>query len=305
MERDPFAFAGVNARTVAAAKQARELLAARFGLGSDDIAILKTSPAWSAMLTYCIESPLNIAWYDDKISSWKARRTLFIAGCVLVIAAVLSSIAQGGFADSRIAQVSAAVAALGACLRILGGAADVRTQLGGFWKARADLKESFLTFEQAWHGKVLAGGRVAESFETALWQEINNARHVVRGERENYFSTYVTTETLLATATSGLGEVLGRSHELRESQRQSRESQRAQMASIVDARRKLDEARAEEVAQAHLLSLITPRPASLAEESWQRMRDEAARAQLTAATDVARYSELVKALAKASTMNLE
>jgi hypothetical protein len=53
------------------------------------------------------------------------------------------------------------------------------------------------------------------------------------------------------------------------------------------------------------LSLITPRPPALGEASWHNLRDEATRAQLTAAAEVARYSALVKALAKAGTMNLD
>jgi hypothetical protein len=300
VERDPFAFASVNARTVAEAKQAREMLAARLGLGNEEIAILKSSPAWSALITFCVENPLNIAWYDAKISTWQTRRSAFLITCIAVMVIVIVGLAQGGFAESRIAQVSAAIAALGACLRILGGAADVRTQLGGFWKARADLKEAFLTFEQTWSGKVIVGGAVSDTFETALWQEITNARHVVRCERDNYFSTFVATDALLTTATSGLGDVFGRGRELREVTEPARAPQ---LAAVGEARRKLDEAHADEVAQDRLLQLLANKPESLDDDSWHKARGQAEQAKIAAATEVARYSELLRSLAKASTMN--
>jgi hypothetical protein len=303
VERDPFAFASVNARTVAEAKQARERLAARLGLGTDEIAILKSSPAWPALITFCVENPLNISWYDAKISAWQTRRSVFLISCVAVLVIVLVGLAQGGFAESRIAQVSAAIAVLGACLRILNSAADVRTQLGGFWKARADLKEAFLTFEQAWTGKVIVGGAVPETFETALWQEITNARHIVRCERDNYFSTFVATDALLTTATSGLGDVLGRGRELRELTLPA-QALSTQLAAVGEARRKLDEAHADEVAQDRLLELLAKKPDSLDDDAWQKARGQAEQAKIAAATEVARYSELLKSLAKASTMNL-
>jgi hypothetical protein len=300
VDRDPFAFAGVNARTVAEAKQARELLVARLGLGAEEIAILKTSPAWPALITYCIESPLNITWYDAKIASWQRRRSAFVIGSIAVLVIVLVALAQGGFADSRIAQVSAAVATLGACLRILGSAADVRVQLGGFWRARADLKEAFLTFEQTWSGKVLVGGAVPVTFETALWQEITNARHIVRCERDNYFSTFAAGETLLGTATSSIGDVLGRGRELREP---AAPAQATQVQAVAEARRKLDEAHADEVAQQRLLELLATRPDSMDNDTWKRSRGQAEQAKIAASIEVARYTELVKSLAKASTMN--
>lgn len=300
MERDPFAFAGVNARTVAEAKHTRERLAARLGLGSDEIAILKTSAAWSALLTYCIESPLNIAWYDDKITAWKRRRLAFLVGCVMVLAVVLVVIARGGFADSRIAQVSAAIAVLAACLRILGGAADVRTQLGGFWRARADLKEAFLTFEQGWTGKVIVAGAVAETFETSLWQEITNARHVVRGERDTYFSTFAASGDLLSLATEGVGELMTRGREVRDT---GRAPMLSQLAAVAEVRRKLDEARADEFAQERLLAMLAVKPAVMSDETWASAREEAERARIAAATEVVRSSELLKAVAKSSTLN--
>jgi hypothetical protein len=300
VERDPFAFASINARTVAEAKQARDKLAVRLGLGADEITLLKASPAWPALLTFCIENPLNINWYDDKIAAWQMRRSALIVGLIVFLAAVIVALTYVGFSESRIAQVSAAIAALGAGLRILGGAADVRTQLGGFWRARADLKEAYLTFEQAWTGKVVVGGAVSATFETALWQEITNARHVVRCERDNYFSTFTTGDTLLTTATTGLGDVLGRGRELREL---TAPGLATQLAAVSEARRKLDEAHADEVAQTRLLELTAARPSAMDDQTWQRTRGEAERARIVAATEVARYSELVRSLAKASTMN--
>jgi hypothetical protein len=297
VERDPFAFAGVNARTTAEARQARDQLATRLGLGTDDVAILKASPAWSALATFCVESPLNISWYDAKISSWRTRRGIFIVACIAVLAIVLVALAQGGFSESRIAQVSAAVAALAACWRILAGAADVRTQLGGFWRARADLKEAFLTFEQAWSGKVISDGKVHDGFETALWQEITNARQVVRAERDTYFSTFNGTETLLETTASGISDVLARARDVHDVKVLPR------LTAVAEARRKLDEARADELAQRRLLELYADKPANLDEASWRQARADAERARIAALAEMARWDELLRASAKASTLN--
>ncbi|MDB4970367.1 MAG: hypothetical protein JWN44_6056 [Myxococcales bacterium] len=301
MSRDPFAFASVNARTVAAAETARAALVTRLGISDADRAVVEASPVWPLLTTYCIESPLNIDWYDAKISAWKSRQRAFLGACVLVTIAVLSIMVRRDHAsDPAIAQIGAVVAALLACLRILAGASDVKAQLGGFWRARADLKEAFLSFEQSWRGRVVAGGKIAENFENALWQEITNARHAVRSERDTYFATFAAPTDMLSSATGGLDAVLGRA---REASLARNTAAAARNQPVTDARRQLDTAHADRAAQQRLLEILAHRPAAMTEETWKRARDEAETAHARAEADVARYSDLLKAAAKASTLN--
>jgi hypothetical protein len=72
---------------------------------------------------------------------------------------------------------------------------------------------------------------------------------------------------------------------------------------VADARRQLDTARADRAAQQRLLEILAQRPAAMTEETYKRARDEAEAARVRAEADVARYSELLKAAAKASTLN--
>ena len=299
MTRDPFAFARVNARTVAAATEARAALIERLGVAEADVPALQASPVWPLFVTYCIEGPLNIVWYDEKIAAWRTRQRGFLAACVGVTAALLALLVSRAWSESVIAQLGATLAALLACLRILAGATDVRTQLGGFWRARADLKEAYLTFEQAWRGHVVDGGRVAEGLEAALWQEITQARHVVRRERDTYFSTFAAPGDVVAATTGSLDAVLGRADKRPPPLAPSA----ARLQAMDEARRRLDAAQAERAAQAALSTLLATRPAAMTEETWARTRQDAEAARARAEADVARYQALLLSAAKAATID--
>jgi hypothetical protein len=293
----PFAFAEINARTVAAGRGAREELARRLDVTADeDVKPLRASPSWELLLTYCIEGPLNIDWYDAKIAAWKRRQRQFLGASVVVTTGVVGLLVWRHTSDSTIAQLSAAVAALIACARILSGASDVKAQLGGFWRARADLKEQFLTFEQAWRGKILVGGAVSDGLEVALWQEIVNARHVVRSERDTYFLTFVAPDDVLGAATGGLDAIFGRARELGA-------VQTTRWQPLADVRRQLDVAKAERAAQAVTRALLAVQPPAMSHDDWQRARSEAEAGHARAESEVARYTDLLRSTAKAATLN--
>lgn len=297
MAAAPFAFAEVNARTVAAGRGAREELARRLDVTADeDVKPLRASPAWELLLTYCIEGPLNIDWYDAKIAAWKRRQRLFLSASVAVTTGVVGLLVWRHTGDSTVAQLSAALAALIACARILSGASDVKAQLGGFWRARADLKEQYLTFEQQWRGKLVVAGAVADGLETALWQEIVNARHVVRCERDTYFATFAAPADLLTATTGGLEAILGRAHDVGA-------VQTARSAPVAEARRQLDLAKAERAAQATTQALLVVQPAGMSHADWQRALAEAELGRARAEAEVTRYTELFRATAKAATLN--
>ena len=297
MAADPFAFAEVNARTVAAGRNAREELTRRLDVTTeDDVKKLRASPSWELLLTYCIEGPLNIDWYDTKIRAWKLRQQTFLSASLLVTVSVVGLLVWRQTNDSTIAQLSAAVAALIAGVRILAGASDVKAQLGGFWRARADLKEQYLTFEQAWRGKILVAGVVAEGLEMALWSEIVNARHVVRSERDTYFATFAAPADALGTATAGLDAIFGRAREWSA-------VQTARIAPVAEARRQLDVAKAERAAQATMQALLAVQPATMSHDDWQRARAEADTGHAKAEAEVARYTDLLRSTAKAATLN--
>jgi hypothetical protein len=298
---EPFAFADVNARAVADGSLARDALARRLGLNDEaQLKTLRASPAWEALLTYCIEGPLNISWYDQRIAAWRRQKSFFLTLCIVITVGMVALLVWRKTSDSTVAQLAATVAALLTCVRILAGAADVTTQLGGFWRARADLKESFLTFEHGWRGHVLAGGgAVAEGFETALWQEITNARHVVRVERDTYFSTFKAPADAIASAAGGLDTLFGRAPQVQS----LRAAPSPLSQAVADARRKLDQARADRAAHERMLELLAVQPATLSDESWRRGREEAETGRGRAEADIARYSELLRASAKAATLN--
>jgi hypothetical protein len=298
---EPFAFAEVNARAVADGQLAREALARRLAVAEGaPLTALQASPAWEALLTYCIEGPLNISWYDGRIAAWRRQKNAFLTLTIVITVGVVALLVWRNSSDSMVAQLSASVAALLACVRILAGAADVTTQLGGFWRARADLKEQFLTFEHGWRGKVVgADGAVAEGFETALWQEITNARHVVRTERDTYFSTFKAPVDAVATATSGLEALFGRAQQV-----QTLRAAPSPLAQAVnDARTKLDQARADRAAQERTLELMAVKPATLGDEAWRKAREDAESGRTRAEADIARYSDLLRSTAKAATLN--
>jgi hypothetical protein len=296
---DPFAFAEVNARAIADGRAAREALARRLGVGDDaHLATLRASPSWDALLSYCIEGPLNIDWYDKRIAGWRRRQRAFVGASVLVTLIVVGLLVWRNASDSAITQLSAAVAALVACVRILSSASDVKTQLGGFWRARADLKEQFLTFEHNWRGHVIVDDKVVDGFETALWQEITIARHVVRGERDIYFATFAAPADILTATTGGLDAIFGRAREVG---RVHEASPTAQL--VADARKRLDQARADRAANERTLTLLSTKPEAMSDDSWRRARDEAESGRAHAEADIARYSELLKSTAKAATLN--
>jgi hypothetical protein len=297
---EPFAFADVNARAVADGRTAREVLARRLGITDEaQLTTLRASPAWEALLTYCIEGPLNIEWYDQRIAAWRRQKNFFLSLCVTITIGVVALLVWRNSTDSTVAQLSASVAALLACVRILAGAADVNTQLGGFWRARADLKEQFLTFEHGWRGHVLAGDAVADGFETALWQEITNARHVVRVERDTYFSTFKAPAEAIGTAMGSIDVLFGRArevHTLRAAPPQLSQD-------VADARKKLDRARADRAAHERMLELLAVKPPAIGDEAWRRGRADAETGRAHAEAEIARYSELLRASAKAATLN--
>ncbi len=297
---EPFAFAEVNARAVADGRSARDVLARRLGVTDEpELALLRASPAWEALLTYCIEGPLNISWYDQRIAAWRRQKNFFLGLCIVITVGVVALLVWRKSTDSTIAQLSALVAVLLTCVRILSGAADVTTQLGGFWRARADLKEQFLTFEHGWRGHVVVSGAIADGFETALWQEITNARHVVRVERDTYFSTFKAPAEAIAGTAGGIDALFGRVREV-----QTLRAAPSPLAQAVsDARTKLDQARAERAAHERMLELLAVKPATLGDEAWRRAREEAETGRVRAEADIARYSELLRSSAKAATLN--
>jgi hypothetical protein len=294
---EPFAFAEVNARTVVAGRGAREALARRLDVtADDDVKPLRASSSWELLLTYCIEGPLNIDWYDTKIAAWKRRQRAFLGASVLVTLIVVGLLVWRHASDSAVAQLSAAVAALVACARILSGASDVKAQLGGFWRARADLKEQFLTFEQAWRGKLVAGGVVADGLEMALWQEIVNARHVVRRERDTYFATFAAPSDLLAATAGGLDGIFGRAGDVGL-------VRAARLGPVAEARRQLDEAKAELAAQAATQAILAVQPPAMSLDDWQHARGKADAGLAKAEAEVVRYTDLLRSTAKAATLN--
>ena len=163
-------------------------------LGATAVAIDQLAePQRRLLLKYCIEVPLNIAWYDDakRRVEQKLRRTYaLVVFCVVVASSVLAALVW--VEDELVsAQIGTLVLAFGVVLQVLAGGADTKAQLGAFWRASSDLKEGLFTFLHTWKDRAFdAEGRPDPELEVALWQELSNARRICREERETYFATF-------------------------------------------------------------------------------------------------------------------
>ena len=238
-----------------------DTLLARLELDPQQWASLKDNPELNHLLVrYCMDFPLNIAWYENATRSMLLRQrvgVLLVLGigilALLLIAAPTLLPTLGGRAivdqTTPAAQIAVLTASFFGILHTVAAATDLKARIGGFWKAGSDLKEALFTFEENWRKKSLIfDGAVSADFITALYQELRFARKVGREERTTYFNTFKSPTDLVTVATSALDVVRGRRQELLSLQREETAGQRnkdeAATKRVGDLRDKLIEAKA-------------------------------------------------------------
>lgn len=279
------------------AEQARlelDVLLARLRLPEGAAAKLRENER-RLLTKYCIEVPLNIAWYDDakKRVEKKLRRVYaLVVCCVLVAVLVLAGLTW--VKDELVsAQVGTLVLAFGVVLQVLSGGADTKAQLGSFWRASSDLKEGLFTFLHAWEGRALdAEGRLGGEFEVALWQELSTARRVCREEREAYFATFRSPTEVANLVTQPLSDLRMRLSEVNATrgvdQQMGRDLAREATFQLSGARRALIDAKAVVAQRRAKLDALVLDKAADAEIAAAKFALSDAEAEVVRATEVLR-----------------
>jgi len=283
-------------RSEMAAVEARKVLLDRLRMDSTKIG----PDTERLLLKYCIEVPLNIAWYER---ARRSAQTIMRAQRLCVVVIMLGGLgAVAWITTSQIdkqlvtAQIGTMLATLLFALQVLVTATDKKAQLGGFWRASADLKEGWYTFEQSWSGRVPLERAALAEFETAVWQEIHNARKIARTEREAYFNTFKSAGELLTLASAGLDTVRSRGQQLaaqlKEDNAISGDARAAARKQLSDVRQKLMESKAS-IAASEAKEAALRDTAAAAEEI-----QAASKATISARAELVRYTEMMRMMAE-------
>jgi len=160
---------------------------------------------------------LNARWYQAKVARVERQLRnlrMLAVGCGLVILGLFGGMVflapKAGTVDGStvwIAQISMFGTLFYGLLKSMAAGVSTRRQYTAFWAAGADLKELLYTFEHAWRGKLdsiqdLAG----PDFLTALYEELRNARNIVRTERSTFFEAMATPEEIFSAPSALIGE---------------------------------------------------------------------------------------------------
>jgi hypothetical protein len=247
------------------AREPSQELLRRLGVPPADIASLLSSPGFERLVVrWAIEFPLNVRWYDAEIPKQQAyynwSRTLaIIIGVATIVGTTLLVLWKP---TVTVSQLGVLVAGIFGVLQVAAAGGDPKARLGGFRKARADLKESMFTFLETWTGRVVdrensgkdSKGclRPSPDFVTALLQEIRSGRRIVRDERDTYFGTFKSPTEILGAANTALDGLRARRTELgtalKEAGATETSHELAVSTRIQDLRNKLAEAAAQKAA---------------------------------------------------------
>jgi hypothetical protein len=230
----------------------------RLKVQPDDLAVLEKDERFMrALCLWAIEFPLNIEWYEKKIPR---ERRYFMASRV---AATVFGVATIGVTaalvlmnkELLVSQLGVLATGIFGVPKVLAAGGDPKTRLGGFQKARADLRESMFTFHQSWEGRplVIDGGdsksRIpAPDFMTAIYQEIRTGRKIARDERDTFFGTFNSATEILGAASTTVDAVRSRRTEVAAALKDANAAEvthdAAVAARIQDLRNKLGDATA-------------------------------------------------------------
>lgn len=258
-----------HAGSLRARKQALDdldKLLVRLAVPAADAQVLRALPL---MVRWAMDVPGNIAWYERAKKAARARQWLVLVGVILFATVAMFGAAMPAVLEERdsdapiaVAQVAIFVALAWGVLQVVAGLADQKAKLAGFAKASADLKEALYTFEETWRGRALVKGAVVDpDFETAVLQEVANARKTARAERDAYFGDIPSTVDVAKQLGDALDQV-GRSAatlgEARKTRAEPKETARATAETTVSfERQRLIDAKAATKARAAKLERLT------------------------------------------------
>lgn len=234
---------------------------------TDSAALLESAGFKRLAARWEMEFPANIKWYDHKIPTqnrlynvWRGVAiAIGVATLVVTTALVLKR------PNVSVSQFGVLVAGIFGVMQVLAASGDPKARLGGFRKARADLKEAMFTFVESWTGRVFDAEdgnqgkdqlhdqplprRPSPDFVTALLQEIRSGRKISREERDTYFATFKSPTEILGAANTALDALRARRTELggaiKEAGAAEATHDQAVSTRIQDLRNKLAEATAQ------------------------------------------------------------
>jgi hypothetical protein len=220
------------------------------------------------LIRWAIEFPLNIKWYDAQIPrqqryyNWSRNLAIVISAAMILGTTALVLLKE----NVTVSQLGVLVAGIFGVLQMIAAGSDPKARLGGFRKARADLKESMFTFLESWTNRATEsqgaqGLRPTPDFVTALLQEIRSGRKIARDERDTYFGTYKSATEILGSANTALDALKTRRTDLagvlKDASAVETSREQAVSARIQDLRNKLAEATAQRQAFENKLTRLT------------------------------------------------
>lgn len=216
------------------------------------------------LVRYAMDVPMNIAWYEKAKKRAFDKQRFGLVGVILFAVVAMGVTWASAYltkgddkAQIAIAQVAAFVAMAYGVLKVIAMLTDQKEKLAGFSKASADLKEALFTFEETWRGKtLLEEDRLVPDFETAVLQEIANARRIARAERDAYFtgiSSTVEVATAFGDALEKVGESATSLGQIRKDRALALEGSRSR---IVEERQRLIAAKAKLTARQRKLERL-------------------------------------------------
>lgn len=211
------------------------------------------------LVQHASDSPQNVLWYQKAMVGVQNRMRWFrfaVVGVSLAILVPFGTIAFEGQAEvtvdtmpTSIAQISLFGTLFYGLLKALAAGTNLKKELTAFWQARSDLKEALFTFVHSWRGRLrTVADLTGQDFSTALYEELRNARTVVRTERTAFFEAFTSPEDILPNAMLPMGEASAAANAVataRAAMNTQRQSlQTATSVEIAAARKALIEAKA-------------------------------------------------------------
>lgn len=171
----------------------------------------------SLLVQHAADTAQNVLWYQGAMRRVEARMRYFRFAVVGVSAAILVPFGALAFhaydevtvdtMPTTIAQISLFGTLFYGLLKALAAGTNLKKELTAFWQARSDLKEALFTFAHSWRGRLRTPlDLCSPDFNTALYEEMRNARLVVRTERTAFFEAFSAPEEILPTAMLPMGE---------------------------------------------------------------------------------------------------
>lgn len=277
-------------------------LLVRLAVPAADAKVLRELPL---MVRWAMDVPGNIAWYERAKKAARARQWLVLLGVIAfaiaaMFGAAMPAVLEHSDSDAPIAvaQVAIFVALAWGVLQVVAGLADQKAKLAGFASASANLKEALYTFEETWRGRTLVKDGAADpELETAVLQEVANARRIARAERDAYFGDIPSTVDVakqLGDALDQVGRNAAALGEARKTRAEPKETARATAeTNVTFERQRMIDAKAAAKARRTKLDRLTA--ANAPADQIATAKSELLDAEIAEVEARARFAMIVKA----------